>query len=272
MNSRKGSSSSPSASRRATTRAMYGLPWALVGVTIVSVLCHQSDGIAYALEDRSRLDTPDASTLEAWRPITGHVVHGNLAHLIYNLALLVPLLFWRERRVGSRRTILEYLLFAVSVALGVRLLHDGWTSYRGLSGVAYGFLALFLLHASRDVNTADGSKRWRAMPLLVLGVITAKTLIEYAAGGWVIGPAGARESLCIVLLPGSHLAGLIAATMLFATESVQRRLAELDHGAARLRAELAGSSAFKSAPITATPEAPERRSSLTRSSRTPPSA
>ncbi len=253
-------------------RARRGMPWALAGVTIVTVLSHQSDAIAYALEDHSRLDPPGTTTLEAWRPITGHVVHGSLVHLVYNLALLVPLLFWRERRVGSRRTILEYLLFAVSVALGVRLLHDGWTSYRGLSGVAYGFLALYLLHAARDVSADDAARRWRALPLTVLAVITAKTLIECVAGGWVIRPVETSESLGIVLLPGSHLAGMIAATMLFATESAQRWRVGSDHGAASLSADLSGSSAFRSAPITATPEAPAPRSSSTRSSRTPPSA
>lgn len=253
-------------------RSRRRVPWTLAAITAVTVLAYRSDSVAYALEDRSPLDPPGPSAIEAWRPLTGHAVHGSLLHLVYNLTLLVPLLLWRERRFGSRQTLLEYLILATSVALGVRLLHEGWTSYRGLSGVAYGFLALYLLHAARAPNTDGAPRRWHALPLLVLAAITTKTLLECAAGGWILRGDDVGKSLGVVLLPGAHLAGLVAATVLHTIQDGQRSPDDRTQGAASSRADLAGSAAPSRAPITATPEAPARRSSSTRSSRTPPSA
>ncbi|MBI4602955.1 MAG: rhomboid family intramembrane serine protease [Planctomycetes bacterium] len=157
-----------------------------------------------------------------WRPLTGHLVHASASHLLLNLLVLVPAAALRERRVGAARLLVEYAVLAVAVAAGVRLLHDGWTSYCGLSGVLYGWLALVLLDlggagASRrdrpDRPRAD-RPRARALGLAVVALLAAKTALELAGSGWLAGREALEAALGVRYLAGSHAAGLAAGALL----------------------------------------------------------
>ena len=153
------------------------------------------------------IDRADALAAgEWWRLFSGHLVHGSGAHLGWNLLLFLPLAALRERRVGSSSFLAELTLLAAAVATGVRLCHDGWATYEGLSGIAYGLLLLELWPARHGV-----AEPWA---LALLAFVVSKTGLEMAVGGWVTSAAALERQMGIVLLPGSHLAGLVAASLL----------------------------------------------------------
>ena len=218
----------------------------LISATVLAAL---SPRLAGLLEDHAALEVD-----ELWRPLTGHLAHSSASHLILNLILFAPLAFLRERRRGAVAFLVEYLFLAAAVAAGVRLLHDGWESYRGLSGIVYGLLTLMLLTERRAA--------WaRALQVL----IAAKTVVETVAGGWILGDARLNETLGVLFLPASHLAGMIAAVALYIRSGHAM-------AARSSRQASAGSAASRSAPITATPRAPTSLTFAARSEVTPPSA
>jgi membrane associated rhomboid family serine protease len=221
-------------------RAPRAPVWAALALAGCALAASASAPLAEALEDRSELES--GGRLELWRPLTGHLVHGSPLHLALNLALFAPLAWCRERRRGAAGFVVEYLLLAAAVALGVRLLHEGWTSYRGLSGVIYGLLCLSLIEGARPGPAF-------ALAALAAGALGLKSLAETLAGGWLLETPGLGESLGIVFLPASHLAGVAAGVVL-------GLLLRHCHGASSSAAVCRGSELSRSAPITATPAAP----------------
>ena len=81
------------------------------------------------------MDLENPASWQLWRPLTGHFAHAGSEHLWLNVLTFCLLGVLRENQVGTRRFIIDVTVLALSVALGVRLLHSDWTSYRGLSGV-----------------------------------------------------------------------------------------------------------------------------------------
>jgi membrane associated rhomboid family serine protease len=236
-------------------------PWTLCSLCGAAVAAQLAPALARALEDRREL-VPEAGLVELWRPLSGHAVHGSALHLALNLLVLAPLLLWRERKLGSSRTLLEVLFLAAAVALGVRLIEAHWTSYRGFSGVVYGLLVLWLC----DRAFAIGFVRPRFLPSAALAALVLKTLAECVAGGWVLGRGDFSAALGVTYLPGSHLAGIAGAAILYGFDRLAR------HGARSARADAAGSGASMSAPMTAAPAAPASRTCPTFASVMPPRA
>ena len=157
------------------------------------------------------IDLRALTGFDPWRLFTGHLVHGSLTHLLLNLAFFMALGGLRERRVGTIRFLLEYALLAACVAVGVRLLHSGWSSYCGLSGVVYGTLVLVLLDHRRDANRKTHTPSLGAW---VVGCISIKTTFELAGGGWVLGPGALEDSFGVLYLAGSHAAGIVGGLLL----------------------------------------------------------
>jgi len=213
------------------------------------------------------IDLHGATGFEPWRFFTGHLVHGNRTHLLLNLAFFVALGTLREHRVGTIRFLLEYTVLAACVAVGIRLLHSGWSSYCGLSGIVYGTLTLVLL----DRRSSDATEKTSAWGLgsLVVGCISVKTAFELVGGGWVLGRNVLESSFGVLYLAGSHAAG-IAGGLLLAFAYHQGRAPSQP-----LRNSLtatAGSGASRMDPIIAAPAAPERLSVPACSGVTPPRA
>jgi len=207
-----------------------------------------------------------ACRFEPWRPLTGHLVHGNATHLLLNLTAFVPLAAIRERRAGTGMLLVEVLALAAGVSAGVRLLHDPsttggipWTSYCGLSGVVYGLAVIVLLD--------EGSTIARGPRVAVAAALMVKSCLEYGAGGWLASGSALEESLGVVYLPGAHCAGcavglyLVHASRAPAPQPSRKRLA-----ASR------GSGTSRSPPIIAAPAAPLLLSSAACSGSMPPRA
>ena len=250
------------AARSSTPTRWRRIPVTTIAVAAVGTAAWIFPSLATGLEDR-----PDASLASGWwRPLSGHLAHGSTHHFLLNIALLVPLLAWRERRVGAARALIELMWLAAAVAIGVRCMHDGWTSYRGLSGVVYGLIARVLVEIAVGASSArrsHASIRWIAAGVVAL--LAVKTVSECVAGGWLTSSNELHAALGVVYLPGSHLAGLAAG-------AIAAVVALHANGASRREATARGSSASRSAPMTATPSAPARATSPAASASMPPSA
>jgi rhomboid family GlyGly-CTERM serine protease len=111
---------------------------------------------------------------QAWRLVTGHLVHADAAHLAWNLAglVLVWWLFAGEFTLGG--WFLVMLASTAAIDLGFLLLDPGIEWYVGFSGVLHGCMAAGLLgwlHRDRD---------W--LVIVVTSVFAAKLGWEHFAG------------------------------------------------------------------------------------------
>ncbi|HEX4954599.1 MAG TPA: rhombosortase [Thermoanaerobaculia bacterium] len=139
---------------------------------------------------------------EAWRLLTGQLVHWTPRMAVIDLAAVALLGTWLER-VARRRTLVLALALALPlIALTVHLLSPTLTRYRGSSGLA---AALFLALAARLWIEGRGGARWLA--LLAAGGFVLKVVLELALGRQLFAgalPAG------IAVTPAVHLAGAAA--------------------------------------------------------------
>lgn len=217
------------------------------------------------LLSRILIDAREAvDRLEPWRPWTGHLVHGTVAHLALNLAAFVPLGLLRERRRGTTGFLLECAAIAACVAAGIRLFHPSWTTYCGLSGVVYGLLALVLLEgpSTRSARAVC----WGAAALLAI-----KSVSEYHGGGWLAEGAALEGLLGVVFLPASHCAGLAAGAAITLLYAASPGTASA-HASRNARTAPSGSGASRIAPTIAAPAAPARLTRAAWPGVTPPRA
>jgi len=111
---------------------------------------------------------------EAWRLVTGHLVHADLVHLGWNVlgVLIVAFLFARD--YSWRQWLVILGVSTATTDLGFLLLEPQLEWYVGFSGVLHGLMAAGLvvwLRTSRDVIT------W-----IVTGLFAAKLAWEHFAG------------------------------------------------------------------------------------------
>lgn len=137
---------------------------------------------------------------EAWRLLTGQLVHLGWTHCLLNVggwivgALLFPKLFAR------RRFWLEVGAIAIGVGLGLLLLDPKLAHYVGLSGVIYGVLVRGSLpSAGRD---------WRMTTLLLLIVG------RLASQVWVGPGASEEEMIGGAIIVSAHVYGAMMGALL----------------------------------------------------------
>jgi rhomboid family GlyGly-CTERM serine protease len=142
---------------------------------------------------------------EIWRLLTGNLVHFSLAHLLYNLIawlIIGTIIEFRAYRF------FPVLCFSSALLVGITLfiLEPELYLYAGLSGVVSAAVAYLCLHGIGEKGV------WRWLCAATLAGLTAKTLIEL----------GMRSSFMLLMseenfvpVPLSHLAGIIAALLLF---------------------------------------------------------
>lgn len=143
---------------------------------------------------------------QAWRLVTGHLVHADLHHLGWNVlgVLIVWGLFARE--YTPRQWLVVLFISTVATSLGFLLLEPGLEWYVGFSGVLHGCMAAGLvawLRSARDPLT------W-----LVTGLFAAKLAWEHAVGALPFS-AG---SISLPVVHEAHtygaIGGLVAALVL----------------------------------------------------------
>jgi rhomboid family GlyGly-CTERM serine protease len=134
---------------------------------------------------------------EAWRLVTGHLVHADAAHFGWNAlgVLLVGFLFARDQSPVQWLVVLVASIVAID--LGFLLLEPQLQWYVGFSGVLHGWMAAGLiawLRSTRDPIT------W-----LVAGLFVAKLAWEHYAGALPF----TAESMSLPVVHEAHTYGAV---------------------------------------------------------------
>lgn len=164
---------------------------------------------------------------QAWRWLTGHLVHWNFSQLVWDglvVAVLWPFCWDRVPRRTALAVGGAALLVPPAVLLGAPLCAE----YRGLSGLA---AALFVLAVGlvRDQHAAAGRVRETRLADLLLFGFVGKMGFEALTGGTVFADLGGAVSV-----PVAHVAGAVAgwvALRLSEASAVREAAEEVVYGA-----------------------------------------
>ena len=156
--------------------------------------------------DSLRYDRDAVLAGEAWRLVTGHLVHSDAIHLGWNLLGVVIVGFLFAGDYSPREWLVILLVSTAATDLGFLLLEPQLEWYVGFSGVLHGLMAAGLvawLRTSRDPVT------W-----LVTALFAGKLAWEHYAGALPF----TAESLSLPVVHEAHtygaVGGLLAALWL----------------------------------------------------------
>lgn len=165
-----------------------------VALVAVLLLVHWLGGRAAAA---LRYERDAVLSGDAWRLVTGHLVHADAIHLGWNVlgVAIVGLLFARD--FTWRQWLVVLVVSTAATSLGFLLLEPQLDWYVGFSGVLHGLMAAGLvawLHSSRDALT------W-----FVAALFAAKLAWEHFAGALPI----TADSLALPVVHEAHTYGAI---------------------------------------------------------------
>ena len=185
-----------------------GVPW-LTLVVLAASLALQPFAAAWQLETATACTQP-------WRLLSGHLVHWDATHLLWDALVFAALGAAAEACGGRRRVAAALLLAALAGSATFLLQHGDLSAYRGLSGLDS---ALLTFVAVTQIRTA-GARPIRLLFAAVLIGFAAKTIMETAAGRALFAAGGGW-----VNLPSIHLAGAAAgaATALAASAGTRKK-------------------------------------------------
>jgi rhomboid family GlyGly-CTERM serine protease len=144
-----------------------------------------------------RYDRDALAAGEAWRLITGHLVHLGWGHLWPNLLALVVMASLFEEVLSTRAWAAVSLAAALSIDLGLYVLEPQVQWYVGLSGVLHGVVACGALLLARRRSTVG--------VLLAIG-LAGKLVFEQ-----VVGPVPfTQASVGGPVITAAHLYGAAA--------------------------------------------------------------
>ena len=184
------------------------LPWftLLLAGAVVATYALLGPAPESLIFDRSAI-----SSGELWRVLSGHLVHADREHLIWNMVpfLMLGTLLERELGLSAGDHALLLALGAVVITAGVWWALPGLDRYCGLSGVLNTQLFVFLAIAWR---------RQRNPVLIAVGIgVVAKVWVEVSLGGGLLS-VGAWPSV-----PIAHAFGLISGVGYFAWFELRHR-------------------------------------------------
>ena len=175
------------------------VPWVTLSLAAVATLLFLVPGAAPALQ----FEHTAVAHGELWRGLTGHLVHFNADHLMWDVFALLLLGAWAEF-VSRRGMVVTTVLAAVAISVMVFFLQPQLTTYRGLSGLDSAMIGLTIAELLRSARRERDP--WTAAvagisALLFLG----KSLYECTSGGTLF----AQASGDFVAVPAAHLVGFL---------------------------------------------------------------
>lgn len=147
----------------------------------------------------------DRTAIEAgefYRLITGHFVHWNLDHFIWDAAVFVALLVIGIR-IDRRRTLATLAVASVAIPGVLWFALPEMQTYRGLSGLDSALFALVATRWWRDCNAAGNARGSTALAALGAAFI-AKLVYEITTGQTLFVDSIAAG---FVPIPLAHLVG-----------------------------------------------------------------
>ena len=145
---------------------------------------------------------------EAWRLVTGHLVHLGVSHLLLNLAGLLLVWFLVGRDLRPLQWLAVGFASIVCIDAGFWLLNPELTWYVGLSGVLHGLLAAGIVVAASDARK----------DLVMLGVLVVAKLFYEQVAGALPGSGTASGGPVVV---DAHLYGAVSGAF---AGAIMRRL------------------------------------------------
>lgn len=186
---------------------MRRLPWVTAGTVAACAAASSLPGGGTLLQyDRVRV-----ADGEAWRLLTGQMVHWTAQMAVADLAVLLVLGLWLELEGRRRAAACALGLGALLVAAGIQLLRPDLILYRGSSGLASALFVLTCLEALRP--PARLSSRLLAACALLL--FAAKIAVEMMTGHPLF--AGDLPQ-AVDAVPLVHLLGGLAGAVAFGIE------------------------------------------------------
>jgi membrane associated rhomboid family serine protease len=148
------------------------------GTLFVLTAPFRPEGFIERLHDYGMLRGLDCAAGEPWRLIAYAFLHGNIVHLLFNLAMLLSVGPALERTLGSMRLLLLYVVGAIGGGLLVCLVNEPGQAVVGGSGALFGMLGTALA-----INMRSGRHLLAFLdfegPRRLVGMIVANLLIGY---------------------------------------------------------------------------------------------
>ena len=184
---------------------MNRFPVITTAVVLLAAIVALAPEVASALVyDRDRILSG-----EVWRIVTCNWVHFSRSHLVYDLLAFGVAGALIELR-GYRRFGVFCVLAPLMVGFTVLLLQPNLATFGGLSGVATGAIVFLSLHGLRERGA------WLWVCVAALTAIAAKTAFEFMTGEMAFARS---EDVIIKAVPASHVAGALAALLIYCTPS-----------------------------------------------------
>ncbi len=179
---------------------MKRFPVITLSVLALAIAALRADLASALVYDRNRILSG-----ELWRIVTCNWVHFSMSHFAYD-----ALGFGVAGSLIELRGVTGFgwfcLLATALIGSVVFLTQSDLQIFGGLSGIATGAIVFLSLHGLRE-RTA-----WRWVCLLALVAIAVKMGFEFATGQLAFAQS---ESILIKVVPQSHLAGALAAVLVW---------------------------------------------------------
>ncbi|HLP26494.1 MAG TPA: rhombosortase [Acidobacteriota bacterium] len=174
-------------------------PWLLpVAITLVATFCHFLPNASALLE----FDRAAITHGELWRLLSGHFVHFDASHLVWDVGTFV-LLAGLLPPLSARRWFVLVVGSALFISAGVGLLQPQFEIYRGLSGIDCALFGALLCEQFRRARRERDRFTLAVVALASAGFV-AKCGVELFKGVPVFATAGAYSTV-----PLAHLLGAI---------------------------------------------------------------
>jgi rhomboid family GlyGly-CTERM serine protease len=197
-------------------------PLAAVGAVLrnwpVTILCAVAVGLLAAWPGGAALAEFDRGAIgagEIWRFATGHLVHWNAEHLVWDLAVFVLLGVICEAR-DRKAYVATLVVSAAAISAGVLWLRPDMRFYRGLSGIDSALFVLAAALFAADARRAGDRRGWWC-GVAALGAFAIKVGYEAATGSTIfVDSAGAGFEPMYL----AHVIGGIAAAVVWGVSSL----------------------------------------------------
>jgi rhomboid family GlyGly-CTERM serine protease len=189
------------------------IPWRTLAIAAAALVVAAMPGLRPSLV----LESGALRAGEAWRLLTGHLVHGSGYHLLWNVLALIVLGLLFERTLGRRLwTLLG--LSAVVVSCGLLVLDPKLSSYVGLSGLLNGFFVGGALLSARQERVRGHRSLVTVYRTVVIG-----DLIKIGLEAWTGAPVFTDSAaLGGAPVPLAHALGSLAAMLWLAGHDLHR--------------------------------------------------
>jgi rhomboid family GlyGly-CTERM serine protease len=145
---------------------------------------------------------------EAWRMLSGHIVHAGPTHFMWDIAGLLAIGFLFEEALGARFWT-TWIVSAVTISVGLILFDPDLVAYCGLSGVLNGlWVAGSVAAANREHGRGRVALTWFYRSCLA--VLAAKLTLEGFMGQAIFTDAA---SLGADPVPHAHVMGALGGVL-----------------------------------------------------------